>query len=56
MVSCASRDHSAARYLEHPTLLIEVLSDAKAAFDHGDKSAVYRTLPDLQEYVLVDVQ
>lgn len=56
MVSCDPRDHSAERYLEHPILVIEVLSDTTAAFDRGDKFAAYRTLPDLQEYILVDVR
>ncbi|MFP4279479.1 MAG: Uma2 family endonuclease [Halochromatium sp.] len=56
MVSCDPRDHAAERYLEHPTLLIEVLSETTAAFDRGEKFAAYRTLPDLQEYALVDVR
>lgn len=55
MVSCDPRDHAADRYLEHPMLLIEVLSESTAAFDRGDKFAAYRTVPELQEYVLVDV-
>ncbi|MFE8033452.1 Uma2 family endonuclease [Thiohalocapsa marina] len=54
-VSCDPRDHSAEGYLEHPTLIIEVLSEGTAAFDRGDKFAAYRTLPSLQEYVLVDI-
>jgi Uma2 family endonuclease len=37
-------------------LTVEVLSESTAAFDRGDKFAAYRSLPSLQEYVLVDVQ
>jgi len=55
MVSCDPRDHRADRFLEHPVLIVEVLSDSTAAFDRGDKFAAYRTLPSLQEYMLVDV-
>ncbi|NEV64471.1 Uma2 family endonuclease [Thiorhodococcus minor] len=55
MVSCDARDHAATRFIEHPTLIVEVLSDSTAAFDRGDKFAAYRTLPALQEYILVDI-
>lgn len=55
IVSCDPRDHVAEHALEHPALIIEVLSDSTAAFDRGDKFAAYRTLSTLQEYVLVDI-
>jgi Uma2 family endonuclease len=55
MVSCDPRDHAAGQYIAHPTLIVEVLSESTAAFDRGDKFAAYRTLPSLQEYVLVDI-
>ncbi len=55
MVSCDPRDHVASQFIAHPTLIVEVLSDSTAAFDRGDKFAAYRTLPSLQEYVLVDI-
>ena len=55
MVSCDPRDHAAELYIEHPSLIAEVLSDSTVAFDRGDKFAAYRTLPALQEYVLVDI-
>jgi Uma2 family endonuclease len=55
MVSCAASDHSAEQYLSHPTLIVEVLSEATAAFDRGDKFAAYRTLISLKEYVIVDI-
>ncbi len=55
MVSCSLRDHSAELYLSQPILIAEVLSDATAAFDRGDKFAAYRTLVSLKEYVIVDI-
>lgn len=48
MVSCDPRDHAASQYIEHPTLLAEVLSESTAAFDRGDKSVAYRTLVSLR--------
>jgi Uma2 family endonuclease len=55
IVSCDARDHAATHFIEHPALIVEVLSESTAAFDRGNKFAAYRTLPSLQEYVLVDV-
>jgi Uma2 family endonuclease len=55
MVSCEPRDHAAVQFIEHPILIVEVLSESTAAFDRGDKFAAYRALPSLQEYVLVDI-
>jgi Uma2 family endonuclease len=55
MVTCDARDHAAERYLEHPLLVVEVLSEATAAFDRGDKFAAYRRLPSLREYAVVDI-
>jgi len=55
MVSCDPRDHAAGQFIAHPTLIVEVLSESTAAFDRGEKFAAYRTLPSLQEYVLVDI-
>jgi Uma2 family endonuclease len=39
--------------LLNPTALFEVLSDSTESYDRGEKFAGYRTLPSLQEYVLV---
>lgn len=40
--------------LTNPMLLVEILSPGTAAFDRGDKFALYRHLPTFQEYVLID--
>ncbi|MBK5967307.1 MULTISPECIES: Uma2 family endonuclease [Thiorhodovibrio] len=55
MVSCDARDHAAALSLEHPRLIIEVLSARTEAFDRGAKASAYRLLPSLREYVVVDI-
>lgn len=56
VVSCDPRDHTATQFIEHPTLIVEVLSESTESFDRGQKFAAYRTLPSLQEYVLVDIE
>lgn len=56
VVTCDVRDRGPEdRFLAHPTLIVEVLSDSTAAYDRGEKFALYRRLPSLREYVLVDV-
>jgi Uma2 family endonuclease len=37
----------------NPTAIFEVLSDSTESYDRGEKFAGYRSLPSLQEYVLV---
>ena len=39
--------------LLNPTLIVEVLSSSTEAYDRGFKSAQYRTIESLEEYVLV---
>jgi Uma2 family endonuclease len=39
--------------LLNPSLIIEVLSPSTEAYDRGEKFAIYRRLPSLQEYLLV---
>lgn len=55
VVTCDTRDRQTPTYVSHPILVVEVLSDAIAAFDRGAKFAAYRKLESLREYVLVDV-
>jgi Uma2 family endonuclease len=55
MVSCDERDRRADLALEHPVLVVEVLSESTAAFDRGAKFAAYRKLDSLGEYLLVDI-
>ncbi len=37
-----------------PTIIIEVLSSSTKTYDRGDKFKLYRDIPTLKEYVLVD--
>lgn len=53
-VTCDERDHQAKLFMSHPKLIVEVLSDSTAAFDRGDKFAIYRQIPTLEEYLLLD--
>jgi Uma2 family endonuclease len=55
MVSCDESDRQRPLAIQSPCLVVEVLSDATAAFDRGAKFAAYRQLPSLQEYLLVDI-
>ncbi len=54
MVSCDERDARADLQLEHPCLIVEVLADATAAYDLGQKFEFYRLIPELREYVVVE--
>lgn len=40
--------------VRNPTLLIEVLSKSTEAFDKSEKFELYRSIPSLQEYVMID--
>jgi Uma2 family endonuclease len=55
MVTCDERDRRADLAIEHPKLVVEVLSDSTAAYDRGAKFAAYRKLDSLQEYLLIDI-
>lgn len=39
--------------LLNPTLIIEILSPSTEGYDRGDKFGLYRTIPSLQEYILI---
>jgi Uma2 family endonuclease len=40
--------------LLNPTVIVEVLSDSREAYDRGKKFELYRQLPSLREYLLVN--
>ena len=53
-VTCDEQDNDLSdSYIEHPKLIIEVLSDSTEGFDRGDKFSDYKTIPTLEEYVLI---
>ncbi|HLP88402.1 MAG TPA: Uma2 family endonuclease [Nostocaceae cyanobacterium] len=54
IVSCDQRDLQARKFIQYPKLIIEVLSPGTEARDRGEKFAFYRTIPSLQEYLLIE--
>ncbi|MDB5353122.1 MAG: hypothetical protein JWN86_4369 [Planctomycetota bacterium] len=40
--------------LLNPTVIVEVLSPSTEAYDRGEKFAQFRTVPSLQEYILIE--
>lgn len=42
------------RTLLNPVLIVEVLSPTTSSYDRGDKFRLYRSIPTLQDYLLVD--
>ncbi len=40
----------------NPCLIFEVLSPSTSSYDRGDKFLYYRSIPYLQEYILIDQQ
>ena len=53
-VTCDAQDLSTERVFVAPTLIIEVLSPSTGEYDRSLKFALYRRLPSLKEYVLVN--
>lgn len=53
-VTCDKDDLATDQVFRAPTLVIEVLSPSTQGYDRSQKFALYRRLPSLQEYVLVD--
>lgn len=53
VVSCDAQDRTALNAIQYPKLIVEVLSPGTESLDRGDKFREYRTLPSLEEYVLI---
>jgi len=56
VVTCDERDRRAISVVQHPCLIIEVLSPSTEGFDRGEKFRQYRRLSSLKEYVLVNAE
>jgi Uma2 family endonuclease len=56
MVTCDTKDLDGKedRFIRHPWLVVEVLSDGTAAYDRGLKFELYRSLDSLTHYLLVE--
>ena len=55
LVTCSAQDLTSPLVKTEPKLIIEVLSPSTAAYDRGLKFSHYRSLPSLEEYVLIDL-
>ena len=53
-VTCDADDLVTDRVFKAPTVVVEVLSPSTEGSDRGVKFALYRSLPSLREYLLVD--
>jgi Uma2 family endonuclease len=53
-VTCDRADLGTEMIFTAPTLVIEVLSPATQAYDRSAKFALYRRIPSLREYILID--
>ncbi|MGL6137471.1 MAG: Uma2 family endonuclease [Planktothrix sp.] len=38
----------------NPLVIVEILSQSTGSYDRGDKFKYYRSIPDFQEYILID--
>jgi Uma2 family endonuclease len=54
MVTCGKAEAGDEQTIADPKLVIEVLSPSTKGYDKRDKFILYRTLPSLREYVLID--
>ncbi len=54
VVSCHPDDLKSREFIQHPKVIVEVLSPSTANYDRTKKLKYYRQIPSLQEYVLVD--
>ncbi len=55
LVTCSALDQASAMVKTEPKLIAEVLSPTTAAYDRGLKFGHYRSLPSLEEYLMVDL-
>ena len=54
VVTCGKSEAGDEQIVTDPTLVIEVLSPGTKGYDKRDKFILYRTLPSLREYALID--
>jgi len=56
VISCDFRDRESRNFIQHPQVIIEVLSPSTGNYDRTKKLQYYRQIASLQEYVLVDAE
>lgn len=53
-VTCDAADLRTEQVFTAPTVVVEVLSPSTQSYDRGSKFTLYRSLPSVREYMLVD--
>ena len=53
-VTCDAADLNTEYVFRAPTVVVEVLSESTQSYDRGAKFAMYRQIPQLREYLLID--
>lgn len=56
VVTCSDDDKKNNKFIQYPKVIVEVLSPSTSYYDQGRKLKLYRQLPSLQEYILIDSQ
>jgi Uma2 family endonuclease len=56
MVGCGPTRPDDARFLDDPTLIVEVLSPSTTRMDLGEKRAAYAEIPTLRAYLVVETE
>jgi Uma2 family endonuclease len=54
VISCHPDDLNATQYIQHPQIIIEVLSPGTANYDRSQKLRYYRQIASLQQYLLIN--
>lgn len=54
VISCHPDDLKATQYIQHPQIIIEVLSLGTANYDRSRKLRYYRQVASLQQYLLIN--
>ena len=53
-ITCDERDRGSGEdFIIYPKLIVEILSDSTEAFDRGEKFEDYKSIQELEEYVLI---
>jgi Uma2 family endonuclease len=56
LVSCDQRDRYQKKVIQHPRIVVEVLSPGTESYDRRQKFICYQAFSSLQEYLLVDAE
>ena len=54
MLTCDESDKNVIYIMQHPSLIIEILSKSTADYDKGSKFNFYQTLPSVEYYLLIE--